>query len=279
MALMWLRKLAGVVGLALAGAMLLAGCNAAQEELIRGVLENVDSVSGEVTVTLDDGRTITVNLADVGLDTLDATAGGATLDSGDAITIEVGDDDQPRALKAHKAKVEGPITALDAGARTLSVEAGNGETITLSITAQTEFEGEDGVGEDFASLSVGLRVEAKYDIETLDVLNLEVEGDDKDDDDEIKGTIVAIDLAATTFTIAARDGTEHTYGVGPPTRIEDDGDITFGDLGIGDFVQVKYVPATLVALKIEVENEERDEEDEEDDEDDEDEEDEEDDDE
>ncbi|MEE8443337.1 MAG: DUF5666 domain-containing protein, partial [Dehalococcoidia bacterium] len=62
-----------------------AGCTASERELLEGILGNVDTVNGEITIVTKDGRTVTVTIA---------TDTAADLQTGDALTVELDDEGQ-----------------------------------------------------------------------------------------------------------------------------------------------------------------------------------------
>lgn len=81
---------------------------------------------------------------------------------------------------------------------------------------------------------------------------------------KIKGEITAVNAAADPDTVTIVDGARSvTLKVVPSTKIEvgddDDDDGTFADLRVGQRAHAKFDPVTLIASKIEVEEDEEDE--------------------
>ena len=87
-----------------------------------------------------------------------------------------------------------------------------------------------------------------------DAADIQSEGPD---DDEVEGTISAVDLAASTVSITPEDGSaDVTVNVTAETEIEVDGEEgTIDDLQVGQHVEAKFDPVTFDAFRIEVEDE------------------------
>ena len=66
--------------------------------VVQGILQNVDSISGEVTVQFKDGTTMTFNLEDVDIEALQAIAGSAVLQPGDEVELTLDEDDSVTTL-------------------------------------------------------------------------------------------------------------------------------------------------------------------------------------
>ena len=94
------------------------------------------------------------------------------------------------------------------GANTVTITPKNGGanvTVNVSVDALIE------VGDTPATindLTVGLPVEAEYDPTTSSAFRIEAETEGEDD--EVKGTITAIDMALGTVTITDSNGTPIT---------------------------------------------------------------------
>ncbi len=248
--------------------------------VVQGILQNVDSISGEVTVQLNDGTTTTFNLEDVNVGTLQAVAGSAVLQAGDEIELTFDANDAVTSLSPSTAKVEGIVVSVDTDALTVTIESENGIVFTVNVAPSTEIEVEKPGSSTtlLADISAGMEVEVKYNPETLIASKIEAETieDDEDRDREIEGVVSAIDNAAVTISVVDDNGGELTFFIVPSTEIDNEGPATFSAIQIGDRVEVEYVPQTMVVLEIEIEEAEEPEDEDEDDEDDEDEDDEED---
>jgi hypothetical protein len=71
---------------------------------------------------------------------------------------------------------------------------------------------------------------------------------------ELKGIIAAVDTAASTLTVTPQaGGADVTFNVDATTLIRRHHQVlTLADLTVGQWVEVKYDPLTLHALRIEV---------------------------
>lgn len=259
----FMKAIRGWLVWALAPVVLLAAvaCTAAEAQALEGVLENVDSVSGEVTVKLKDGSTVTLNLEDVSVATLGDAVGAASLEPGDEVSLEVADDDEDvvTSVKTHRAEVDGTIQSVDVDAQTVTVTAENGVDFTVKVTPETKIEAEETDGSaTLADLAVGLQVEVKYDVDTETAIKIEVEDDhDHDDEDkgEFEGVITVINGDTKEITLRAENGVEASYTVVSDTRLKD-GVNTFADLQVGMKAQVKFDRATNKLLEVEAKGEE-----------------------
>jgi len=237
-----------IVGLAALGLMASIACDAATQAQLQGVLQNVDSISGDVTVKLNDGSTITVNLDDVQVEALAAAVGSPSLEPGGNVTIERDRDQQVKTIKTHAAKVEGVIKALDQAKGEITIQAAGGD-VTLKVTADTKIEAEDDDDHAvLADLHVGQEVEVKYQADTKTALKIEVEDEDDDDNSgpgnstrrEVHGTVTAVNKEARTITIRDRQGTEATYKLMPATQLEYKGPAAFDVIQPGMEVEVTF---------------------------------------
>ncbi len=73
----------------LAPLMLLAAlaCAGLEAELVRGILQDVDTVNGEITITTNDGKTITLNIDTTA--SVETDGAGSTLPSSFGSVIKV----------------------------------------------------------------------------------------------------------------------------------------------------------------------------------------------
>ncbi|HLF05351.1 MAG TPA: DUF5666 domain-containing protein [Dehalococcoidia bacterium] len=264
--------LAGLAGLALVAT---TACDAAAQAQLQGILQNVDSVSGDVTVKLNDGSVITVNLKDVKVEALASAVGNASLEPGSNVTIELDGEQRVKKLKSHAVEVEGVIKALDPAKGEVTIDA-DGAEVTLQVTPDTKIELEDedsdGTGATFADLQVGQEVEAKYPAGATTALKIEVDDQDEEDDDaavagdqgadddddeddrEVHGTVTAVNQSTKEVTIRGRDGVEATYQVMPSTKLENHGRAAFDAIQTGMVVEAKFHPVTKELMKLQVED-------------------------
>ena len=265
------------------------GCSAEQLIALQGVIQNADTLSGTITVKMQDGSIQTFNFADVKVETVIAALGGLSLEPGDTVIIKQDKNGQVQEVIGSFAKVDGIISGL--GTDSVSINTEKGANITLEVTPETviRIEGDgavddvdDGAVEDvdegdvedvddgdvedvgdgdiedrgagnFTDLQVGQQVEAKYDVTSLEALTITV--DDYAEND-IEGTITAIDPDNHMVTIATEEKGDIVLRVTSDTilRIEDKGTATFGDLELGLRVQAEYDVSSKDALKIKVDD-------------------------
>jgi hypothetical protein len=265
------------------------GCSAEQLIALQGVIQNADTLSGTITVKMQDGSIQTFNFADVKVETVIAALGGLSLEPGDTVIIKQDKNGQVQEVIGSFAKVDGIISGL--GTDSVSINTEKGANITLEATPETviRIEGDgavddvdDGAVEDvdegdvedvddgdvedvgegdiedrgagnFTDLQVGQQVEAKYDVTSLEALTITV--DDYAEND-IEGTITAIDPDNHMVTIATEEKGDIVLRVTSDTilRIEDKGTATFGDLELGLRVQAEYDVSSKDALKIKVDD-------------------------
>jgi hypothetical protein len=228
--------------------------------------DNEVEVEGLITELTDDGLTVggffflvteTTEIenddAEIAFEDLElgtfAEVEGFIDGAGDLIAEEIdveGDDDGDDDGDDSDLEVEGTID--DLGASSLTVGS-----YTFFVTEGTEIEGEDDEDLTFADLQVGqyVEVEGFYgDDGTLFASEIDVE-DFGDDDIEVEGAIESLGDASLTVLGL-------TFVVTDDTIIEGDDDepILFSDLAVGLIVEVHGadVDGTLVATRIEVED-------------------------
>ena len=145
------------------------GCTPAEVQALKGTVQNIDSVSGNVTVTLKDGSTQTFNFADVTVDAIRQALGSAGIQIGDNVTIKAhksGDAD------IQNAEANGVIKSL--GADNVTITTKKHGDITLQVTSETIIRINEKGTDTFSDLKVGQQVEAKYDVTSQKALRINV---------------------------------------------------------------------------------------------------------
>ncbi len=237
----------------------LAGVDAA---VINGILQNVDSVSGEVTVQLKDGTTTTFNLADVDVEALQAIVGSAVLQRGDEVALTLDDDDSVTTVGSTSAKTEGTIVNIDAAAPSITIDAENGVQLKVIIEPGTEIKAK-GPGPSQSNLSelvLGQEVKLNYNSDTFVASKIQFRrpGNDNDENDEdsheddMKGIVSIVDIDTHMITLVDDKGEEFTFAIVGSTEIDNDGPDTFASIQLGLEVEVKFDPQTMQALEIEI---------------------------
>lgn len=231
-----------------------AGCTQADLQNLQGTLKNVDSVSGNVTVTLNDGTTRTFNFTDVEVDTIRQAMGNATLEVGDQVKIKVRVNGDVEEVEVDNAEVHGIIKSLGADALTITTRK-QGD-ITLKLTAETKIRIEDSGTAAFSDLKVGQEVEIKYDVTTKNALRINVDEDEAEDEGEIEGIIKAIGTDNKTITITKENNADVTLNVisGTVIEIEEDRTGAFSDLKVGQKIEADYDVSTMNAQKLEIQD-------------------------
>ncbi len=235
--------------------LVMAGCTPAELQTLRGTLQNIDSVSGNITVKLKDGTTQSFNLTDVKLATISQALGKANLEIGDQVVVKARKGGEVEEVETDNAEIGGVIVSLGTGNGTnnITITTQKQGNITLTVTPNTTIRNRGAAN--YSSLQVGQRVEVKYDVITKTALRINVNNEDATG--EAAGIIQAVDNTTKTITIATNKSGNITVTVTANTsiRVEDKGTTTFADLKVGQRVEVRYDVATKTAIKLTVENE------------------------
>ena len=235
-------------------ALIMAACTSAELELLQGILQDVDTVSGEITIVTEDGRTITFTIeSDADVDTVDSTTTLEGLETGATVNVEVDDDDETvaRHVRIRLRKVEGRITAI--AADQITILDSDDEIVTVSVNDATNIELEDDFAGVLSDLQVGGEVKVKFDPRTNVAFKIDIE----EEDEEIEGTLVEVD--DDEITVETERGRRLTLEVTDRTRVEFEDDVpgNISDLPVGTEVEVKFDPARRLAFKIEVEDDDQ----------------------
>jgi hypothetical protein len=182
-----------LLGIILAVVLLVGAtsCTPGDLKAFEGVLQKVDTLSGNVTVTLKDGTTATFNLKDINVDTIRKALGDVSLEPGDNVTGQRGRNGEVKDLKVSFADIQGTIKSLSTqnitgtanvtGSLTLTTTKGD---ITLQVTKKTMIMGWGTKKPVFTDLQVGQRVVVKYNVSTMEALAITVNADGKIQDNK-----------------------------------------------------------------------------------------------
>lgn len=229
----------------------ISGCTPADIQALQGTLQNIDSVSGNITVKLKDGTTQSFNLTDVKVETIRQALGNASLEIGDHVTVKAHKTGKVEGLEVERAEIGGVIKSLGTGDVTITTKK-QGD-ITLGIKPDTTIRiGEKGSA-NFSALKVGQRIEVKYDVNSKMAIRINVNAEESQG--EISGRITAVDSVNLTVTVNSTKGVV-VLKVTPNTtiKIEDKGTATLADLKTGQKIEAKYEAATLIATRLSVED-------------------------
>lgn len=234
--------------------LVMAGCTPAELQALQGTLQNIDSISGNVTVKLKDGTTQSFNLTDVKVATIAQALGNANLEIGDQIVVKARKTGEVEEVETDRAEIGGVIKSLGTGNGTnnITITTKKQGDITLLVTPNTTIRNRGAAN--FSSLQVGQRVEVKYDVTTKAALRINVNNEEATG--EATGVIQAVNNTTRTVTITTNKSGNITLTVTANTsiRVEDKGTATFADLKVGQRVEVKYDVATNTAIKLTAED-------------------------
>lgn len=237
----------------------LTACSAIDLQSLQGMIKNVDSLSGNVTVTLKDGTVQTFNLADVDLNALKNQIGNISIDAGDNVTIHEDNRGHVKGMDVHNGEVDGIIKSL--GTDNVTIITSDNQTITLKITAGTLIIEKAQGTITLADLKIGQEIEARYDINTMQASKLKIDfvnrGKYGDAFQKIEGSIKSVDSGNKTITVTTTDRGDVTLSVVAATTIimNGKGPAAFTGLQAGQPVQLTYDPANMQAKKIAVDQE------------------------
>ena len=233
--------------------LLAAACGGAEAELIAGILQNVDSVNGEITIVTEDGKTVTVTIAtDALVETEGASSAIETLEPGASVELEVNEDGQvAQRITARQAKAKGVIVEIEGNEVTI-LESERGRRLTVLVNDRTYIKLEDDFPGALADLRVGAEAVIKFDPKSRVAFKIDAE----EEEAKIEGIVVEVE--GDQVTVETERGRRLTLLVGDRTRIEleDDFPGTTADLQVGAAVEAKFDPYTQTAFKIGVEEEE-----------------------
>lgn len=228
-------------------AVLASACTPAQVQQLEGLLQNVDTVNGTVTVTTKDGKTVTLTINN---NTVTMVDGSNTtvfnLEPGAKVKIET-EGGVARSIADESASVEGTISAVQGGQ--VTVRRQSGADVAVNVTAQTSIRLEGDRTGSLSDLKVGLRVVVKYDLQTMNAIRVMLNTRQKT---EVEGTITAI--SGNNVTISTKVGLQATIIVDSNTsiRLERGATGVLGDLKVGMKAHARFDPSTKIATRVEV---------------------------
>ncbi len=236
-----------------------------EEEEVEGT---ITAISGrDVTITPEHGSAVTVHVSSsTVIKVIDAsgahTAALADLATGmlaaadyDPVSL-VADHILARAAQHRQAEVEGTVSAVDATAGTLSITPEHGGAdVALHVDSATRIS-RNGTVATLADVKVGDAAAALYDATTKLASRIETRGEHPQPPPTalavIRGSVTAV--SATSITIAPEHGNPVTLAIDSSTVITRRGrTATAADVHAGDRAEALYVPATLLAKRIETE--------------------------
>lgn len=186
---------------------------------------------------------------------------GATIEAkydpstNNAFELKVGSDDGGGGGGGgdQNAEVEGPVTAVNMDAKTVTIDPSEGDPVTVNVTDSTEIKVNDQTAT-LADVTVGAQAKAEYDATSLDASELTV-GDNSggDGNNDIHGTITAKDNDLKTVTITPEHGDAVTVRIVESTEIKVNGEsATFDDVTVGAQAESEYDANSLEARELNV---------------------------
>ncbi len=144
--------------------------------------------------------------------------------------------------------VDGTITAISGSSVTIAPSDGSSPvTVTADTSTMIEVNDEPAT---LADLQVNMTAEAEYDPTTMVAFSIDAQSEGEDQ--EVSGTVAAVDTTNNTITITPSDGgSPVTLNVTAATEISVNGeDATLADVQAGMPVQAEYDSATMTAYEI-----------------------------
>jgi len=219
---------------------------------IHGTLKKFDSISGDVTLILNDGSTLKSNLKDVNVETISRTLGNTSLEPGTDVTINEDKSGKIKDLKAHSAEVEGVIRSVELLKRKVTITLEKKGQITLNVTPTTSIVFMGSIEATLDDLIIGQRIEASYDVENKNALKLNTQPEDDWAQGEVRGNIVSMNSQAQTITVLSETGVKTPpLKVTASSKLWVDKATTFRSLYVGMGVKIRFNPETNELLKLE----------------------------
>jgi len=241
-----------VIALSLCAASCTMGSTTNDLKGLRGILNKVDSISGEVSVILNDGSIVTFNLKDVNVKTISKTLGYVSLEKGSEVTIFKDKRGKITDMNVLIAEVEGIIKRINLAKHQVSITLDERGQITLNVTNTTTIMFGSNVNYALSQLTEGQRIEATYYVANKNALELHVYLETDLTRGEVRGKIASIDTSANTITIQSENGTTtRPLKIVPETKLWLDKVGTSDSLYVGMEVKVKYNPDTGILIKLE----------------------------
>ncbi len=218
---------------------------------LQGVLGKIDSISGDVTVILNDGSAVEFNLKNVNVENIQKVPGNVSLETGSVVTVTRGKDGKVTDLKTHAADIEGIIKSADINKKTIVITLDTKGQLSINVTGTTSIVFAGGDPASFLQLVPGETIEVIYDIASKNALKIEI-NQPGNSVKVLKGKIIKIDSQAKTISIQDDTGAVTTpLHVTPSSKLFVDRTITFESLFTDMEVKVKFNPETHELLKLE----------------------------
>ncbi|MFC2034779.1 hypothetical protein ACFLUJ_01490 [Chloroflexota bacterium] len=214
-----------------------SGCTPEEVKQLEGIIQNVDTIKGEITVVTKDGETVKLDV-DTGasVEAEGTSSNLETLEVGASIQIEISEDNQVvQSIKAQQAEIEGKIVQITDDE--VTVETEDGERVTIVVSEDTRIDTEDTSSGTSRSLQVGEKIATRYDPESKEAFTVSeqeeegeveegtvTEGETETDAEAITGEETETD-GATVIEEGTEEGT-----VSEEEPVTDEGTATEGEV-------------------------------------------------
>ncbi len=181
----------------------ISACQPVEPEQIEGIIQEIDTVNGVVTIITDDGETISLSIdTEATVETEGESSTVEKLEVGVSIQVEVDEDNQVvQRIKARQAEVEGVIIGFDGNE--ITIESEDGQKTSVFVTDSTRIESEDDLPASLTTLDIGKEVEIKFDPESQVAFAIddkeemiEEEGEEAGDEEDNEGNTVEVTLSS-----------------------------------------------------------------------------------
>lgn len=228
------------------------------QEHVSGTITNVDLTNSQVTIDPEHKDAVTVNIVDGTKirvngesSTLEQVQVGQhaiaeyNTDSLDATKLDVGDEHDG----SENRRVEGQVTAIDAGQSTVTITPHHGDAVTVKVVDTTDLQ-VNGQAASLADVVVGDGAFALFDKTSFEASKLYVHSQEPQGD-HVEGLVTAIDPDAKTVTIDPPNGDPATVNVVDATEIRVNGQpATLADVSVGDHAKAEYDGTTMNASRL-----------------------------
>jgi hypothetical protein len=242
-----------IPALVLVSVFLLSACTAEQQKLLEGVLQNVDTVNGTITVVDKDGNTQVITIkSDSQIQTQSGSSSIDALETGTKVKIELETEGVARRIDADLARVRGTISQANAASGSITVIPERGGTaVTVSVPADTRIRISGDRSGTFSNLTVGAGVDVRYNPDTKVAMRVSV---GENETAEIEGNITTVSGSKISIQAEKRS---LTLTVDNTTLIRSKGNtVPLSDLKSGVKVNARFDPFTMIATRIEVQGNE-----------------------
>jgi len=253
---MFKSRLHFIAGILIAALPLLVGSctgyNASgSTQNLQGVLGKIDSISGDVTVILNDGSAVEFNFKNVNVENIREAPGNVALETGSVVTVTRGKDGKVTDLKTHAADIEGIIKSVGTNKKAIVITLDTKGQLSINVTGTTSIVFTSGDLASFIQLVPGQTIEVIYDITSKNALKIEI-NQPGNSVKVLKGKIIEIDSQAKTISVQDETGAiTPPLHVTPSSKLFVDRTSTFESLFADMEVKVKFNPETHELLKLE----------------------------